>query len=256
MLEYPIVKSYLADQRHSLLFATLSGAHLYGFESPDSDFDVRGAHVTPTRDLLRLDPPSETIEVMDNDAAVEIDLVTHDVAKYFKLLLGRNGYVLEQIYSPLVACSTPEFEELRSIARGAITRHHRHHYRGFAENQWELVIKNAKPTFKGLLYTYRVLLAGTHLMQTGEVEANLARLNESFRLPYIDDLIARKRRGAEKQALPTGELGFHEREFVRLREGLEAASAASNLPEAPSCRAALEDLLLRVRAKYGGPVAP
>lgn len=255
MLNRPLIDSYLRKHPHPLLFVTISGAHLYGFESPDSDYDLRGAHVTPVRELLRLDPPAETLEVMDKDAPVEIDLVSHDVLKYFKLLLGRNGYVLEQVYSPLVVHTTPEFEELRAIARGVITRHHRHHYRGFAENQWELVTRT--PTVKGLLYTHRVLLAGTHLMRTGEVEANLATLNQTFRLPYIDDLIARKRRGAEKQTLPQAELTFHEQEFTRLRSDLEAASAASHLPETPhaSCRAALEDLLLRVRSKHGGPVS-
>lgn len=256
MLDRPLIDSYLKKHPHPLLFVTLSGAHLYGFESPDSDYDLRGAHVTPTRELLRLDPPSETVEVMDKDAPVEIDLVTHDVLKYFKLLLGRNGYVLEQVYSPLVVHATPEFEALKAIARGAITKHHRHHYRSFAEDQWSLVAKSATPTVKGMLYTNRVILAGTHLMQTGDVEANLATLNQTYRFSFIDDLIARKRSGAEKQAMSPHELEFHEREFVRLREGLESASAASSLPEMPraECRAAVEELLLRVRRRYGGEV--
>ena len=33
----------VAAQPYPLLFATISGAHLYGFPSPDSDFDLRGA---------------------------------------------------------------------------------------------------------------------------------------------------------------------------------------------------------------------
>ena len=37
---------------------------------------------------------------------------------------------------------------------------------------------------KPLLYVYRVLLTGIHLMRTGEVEANLPILNEEFRLPF------------------------------------------------------------------------
>jgi predicted nucleotidyltransferase len=32
----------IASSSHPLLFATVSGAHLYGFPSPDSDFDLRG----------------------------------------------------------------------------------------------------------------------------------------------------------------------------------------------------------------------
>jgi hypothetical protein len=35
------------------LFATDSGAHLYGFPSPDSDLDLRGAFVLPVRDVVR-----------------------------------------------------------------------------------------------------------------------------------------------------------------------------------------------------------
>ena len=33
----------------------VSGAHAYGFPSPDSDFDLKGAHVVPTECLLQRD---------------------------------------------------------------------------------------------------------------------------------------------------------------------------------------------------------
>ena len=41
------------------IFATISGAHLYGFASPDSDVDLRGAFMLPARDVLGLHPPDE-----------------------------------------------------------------------------------------------------------------------------------------------------------------------------------------------------
>jgi predicted nucleotidyltransferase len=50
---------------------------------------------------------------------------------------------------------------------------------------------------KPLLYTYRVLLTGIHLMQSGGVEANLLRLNERFRLPYVPELVERKLAGTK-----------------------------------------------------------
>ena len=37
-----------------------------------------------------------------------------------------------------------------------------------------------------------MLLTGIHLMRTGEVQANLGRLNESFKLAYLPELIERK----------------------------------------------------------------
>ena len=44
------------------LFVTVSGAHLYGFPSPDSDVDLRGCHKLPLSDVVGLDTPRETIE--------------------------------------------------------------------------------------------------------------------------------------------------------------------------------------------------
>lgn len=37
----------VAGERHPLLFATVSGAHLYGFPSKDSDVDLRGSTSCP-----------------------------------------------------------------------------------------------------------------------------------------------------------------------------------------------------------------
>src|SRR4051794_97722 len=44
----------------------------------------------------------------------------------------------------------------------------------------------------------RLLLTGIHLMRTDVVNANLMELNEEARLPYIADLIVRKRSGENR----------------------------------------------------------
>src|SRR5688500_17303882 len=162
---------------YPLLFVTISGAHLYGFPSPDSDYDLRGVHVLPVREVVGLDAGRETIEVSRDEPGLELDLVSHDAKKFFTLLLRRNGYVLEQLYSPLVLHTTPEHAELKRIAAGCVTKHHAHHYFGFAETQWKLFLKESPRRVKPLLYVYRVLLTGIHLMRTGEVEANVVKLN-------------------------------------------------------------------------------
>jgi predicted nucleotidyltransferase len=168
-----------------LLFVTVSGAHLYGFPSPDSDYDLRGVRILPPAHALGLDPGPETVEVSGTRNGVQVDLVTHDVKKFFSLLLKPNGYVLEQPYSPLVVHTSPEHEELKALAMGCITRYHAHHYLGFARTQWRLFEKGHPRRVKPLLYIYRVLLAGIHLMRTGEVEANLLRLNEGSGSPSL-----------------------------------------------------------------------
>jgi predicted nucleotidyltransferase len=241
------LRTVISEQSYPLLFATISGAHLYGFPSPDSDYDLRGAHILPAQEVVRLDPGQETVEVSKIHDGLQIDLVTHDIKKFFLLLLKKNGYVLEQLYSPLVVETTPEHEELKTLAQGCITRHHAHHYFGFAQTQWKLFEKEQPRRVKPLLYVYRVLLTGIHLMRTGVVEANLVQLNEEFQLPYIPDLVERKQKGAEKSFLEAADLEWHQTEFNRLQQVLEQAYQASHLPEAASSKAALDDLLVRLR---------
>jgi hypothetical protein len=311
MIINPRLDRIVAAQPYPLLFATISGAHLYGFPSPDSDFDLRGAHVLPLEKVVGLDVRDETVEqsfveeglacraeaqseiesasagelqrdslrpnVIGGGRRLEMDIVSHDVRKFFGLLLKKNGYVLEQLFSPLVVHTTPEHEELKAICRahpsprrsplggervsagrvrggGVITKHHSHHYFGFAETQWKLFLNESPRRVKPLLYVYRVLLTGIHLMRSGEVEANLVKLNEAFRLPYIAELVARKLAGPEDLAvgqLLDSEVAFHESEYQRLRGELQAAHDASKLPELPSdeTRAALNDLLVRIRTR-------
>ncbi|TWU15474.1 putative nucleotidyltransferase [Allorhodopirellula heiligendammensis] len=196
--------------------------------------------------VVGLDEGEQTVEKEGLYDGLEIDLVTHDAAKFFGLMLRRNGYVLEQIFSPLVVFATPEHDELKSIAADGITQHHAHHYLGFTARQWKLFAKDSPPRVKPLLYVYRVLLTGIHLMRTGQVEANLVTLSETAKLSYLDDLIAQKQTGPEKGTLQAADLDFHTREYERLTSELESAYEASKLPEMPSAHAALNDLLVRL----------
>ncbi len=118
-----------------------------------------------------------------------MDLVTHEAKKFFNLLLKRNGYVLKQLYSPLVVHTALEHEGLESLARSCITRHRVHHYLGSTDDQWRLFEKEPPRRVKPLLHTYRVLFTGLHLMRTGE--ADLRRFDEGHGLPRLPDVIAR-----------------------------------------------------------------
>lgn len=245
----PRLHKQVTEHPYPLLFATISGAHLYGFPSPDSDYDLRGVHLLPLPDVVGLNPGNETVEKSGIHDGLEIDLVTHDAKKFFGFMLKKNGYVLEQLLSPLVVHTTPEHEELKALAPDCITKHHAHHYLGFASTQWKLFRKEDPPHVKPLLYVYRVLLTGIRLMRTGEVEANLVRLNETAKLPYISDLIGRKTGGPEKGRLDQADLEFHEREYGRLTAELEKAFEESQLPETARGAAAMNDLLVRIRLR-------
>jgi predicted nucleotidyltransferase len=128
-----------------------------------------------------------------------------------------------------------------------LTRHHAHHYLGFADTQWRLFDKEEQPRIKPLLYTFRVLLTGIHLMRTGAIEANLGLLNQIYKLPFLPDLIARKVEGAEQQTVAPNDVMSYAHQFEALRERLVMEASRTSLPEAPTAQAALNDILIRVR---------
>ncbi|MEU0740549.1 nucleotidyltransferase domain-containing protein [Streptomyces sp. NPDC006134] len=235
----------VAEQPDPVLFATVSGAHLYGFPSRDSDVDLRGVHLLPAADLVGLREPEETRSRMWVRDGVEMDLVTHDLRKFVRLMLRRNGYVLEQLLSPLVVHASEAHRELAALAPGVLTGHHAHHYRGFARTQWRLFERTGE--LKPLLYTFRVLLTGIHLMRSGEVQAHLPTLaGQVAEAPgYLPELIEAK---AEREH-GTADVG-HARvraDVERLHTVLDAAQEASALPGAPSAHDALHAFVVRAR---------
>src|SRR6516225_7305498 len=229
MLDLQSLRRLVEGQQYRPLFVTVSGAHLYGFPSPDSDVDLRGAHLLPLREVVGLDLPDQTVERKLDLAGVEVELVSHDLGKYLRLLVTNNGYVLEQIFSPLVVMGQDLLDELRPLARRCITRHHYHHYRGFLATQRQLLAKQEPKIAKTVLYAYRVLLSGIHLLRAGEVEAHLPRLAQEYRRPFLSELIACKQQ--EKGPAPNLDWAFHDAQLGELEGLLEKAYQESTLPE-------------------------
>ena len=234
----------VADLPYPVVFATVSGAHLYGFASADSDLDLRAAHLLPAAEVVGLRTGPETVQSDGWRDGVELDVVSHDVLKFARLLTSRNGYVLEQLLSPLVVATSAVHADLVALAPALITRHHAHHYLGFAATQQRLFDRTGE--LKPALYTLRVLLTGLHLMRTGELETDLGVLGTG--LAYVPELIGRKRE-AEHGPFPSAVRADLARDVPRLREELEAARDASALPEHADRDAveALPELIVRTR---------
>jgi uncharacterized protein len=67
----------------------------------------------------------------------------------------------------------------------------------------------------------------------------------------LQSIAARKLAGSEHSTLNDADVAFYRREYEQLRAVLEQAHRDSSLPEAPTARAALDDLLIRVRLASG-----
>lgn len=223
------------------VFVTISGAHLYGFPSVDSDFDLRGTHLAPIQEVLSLRGPRETITCSDTMDGLEMDVVSHELGKWLRLGAKPTGYMLEQLYSPLIVSTSEAHEDLRVACRGFICRRLYRHYRGFAYSQ-RRELAHTRKRVKVLLYNYRVLLTGIHVLRTGELEANLVRLNEHFHLGAVSDLLALKVREASDVA----DIEPHLREIEALHAQLEVAWSESPLPDDPDTEA-VDRLFIRLR---------
>jgi predicted nucleotidyltransferase len=230
--------------RYPFVFLTVSGSHLYGFPSADSDFDLRGSHLLPGEALWGLDLPRETVEPKVETEIGLVEIVSHDLRKFVRLLLKRNGYVLEQLTSPLVVRTTPLHAELLRLAPGVLTKNHYYHYRGFYHTERKEYDRSEPRSVKKLLYAYRVLMTGCVLLREGAVEANLQRLNERFAFPFLDELVEIKA-GGERVGIPDDRR--YVAELEKLEVEMDRAFAESTLPETPSVRDELDRLVVGAR---------
>ncbi len=228
-----------------VLMCAVTGSHHYGFPSPDSDLDLKGIYALPTEHLLGLSPTTPTHDRLEFFEGTECDLTCNEVSRALGLVLRGNGNLLERLFSPFQLTEDDTLQELRVLARGALSRSVARHYRGYFEGMCREHTR--EPTAKALLYTYRVALTGIHLLRTGEVLADLPVLSEMYDLPRLTPLIAHKREGAERCA-PPADLDAHLRAgWPDMAARLEAARESSPLPEEAPNTAACERWLIALR---------
>ena len=244
-IPFDILQTAAIENIADPIFVTISGAHLYGFPSPDSDFDLRGAHRGEIDRVLGLFAPRETLKPKLDVNGLEVEIVSHEIEKYLRLLMKPNGYVLEQIYSPLVVLSTPEHETLKELASGTICRGLYHHYRGFLFSLRKLIEKEETRKVKRILYLYRVLMTGTHVLKTGVLEANILKLNEHFGFATVPELIELKQ--LEWSALPEEKLQACWNEIEMLEAEMTRAFEESTLAPEPTGLQELSDWLVELR---------
>jgi predicted nucleotidyltransferase len=159
----------------------LSGAHAYGFPSPDSDLALKAIHVANTTDLLGFDQPAPTVDRAEVIDGVEVDYTSNELAHALAGMLAGNGNFIERVLGRMTPYASSLVGELRPLVQRALSRRVHRHYNGFARNQLRFLEK--EPTAKKLLYVLRTTLTGIHLLETGEVEPDLVCLMDDYDVP-------------------------------------------------------------------------
>jgi predicted nucleotidyltransferase len=233
-----------AHRRH--LVVSLSGAHAYGFPSPDSDLDVKAVHLDPTESLLGFPRPmraSERLEVVDG---VEVDYSSNELGGVLLGVLKGNGNFIERFLSGFTFESDPVLASLQPLVRESLSKRVHRHYAGFAAQQRQEWERTGRTSAKKLLYVLRTTLTGTHMLLTGEVVTDVTRLLERYGFAEALELVQQKRRG-EKSELPAEMVRRWEARVPSAFERLDRALVESHLPDVPANEAALDAWLIHQR---------
>jgi len=225
-----------------ILTAGISGSHMWGLNTPESDIDIRGIYVAPIEQVLSLEHGADTIEATWG----EVDVQFYEVKKAFNMLNKNNGNLVELLLSPTVFYDTKEVP-WRYIAKTYLVKELFHYYKGYYHSQRERASRNRGG--KALLYTYREIMQGIWLMRKGEIIHNFYDLKrkfekEFFTLAHLEPYIARE--NWNKPVSPD-ELRMFEAEWEGLIGVLEREHKTSSLPESFDGYEQLNKVLLELR---------
>jgi uncharacterized protein len=246
-----VARAFLAERererKHLVIY--LSGAHAYGFPSPDSDLDLKCVHIAPTRDLVGLDvvsDPNDRISIVDG---VELDYGSNELSPVLRGALKGNGNYLERILGDLaLGGHMTLLAEARAVVKPVLSRRVGRHYGGFAMSQLQAFDK--KPTAKRALYVLRTAATGHHALAHGEIVTDVARLSE-FVPAEIGELLEIKQRG-ERQELDAEHAKVWRERLTAAIDAIDTAWPLSVLPPDPPPAAveALDAWLREVRKAY------
>jgi predicted nucleotidyltransferase len=219
-----------AEEEHEIkiLYACESGSRAWGFESPDSDYDVRFIYAHKNDWYLSFDIESKR-DVVEYPIVDEIDCGGWDVKKAMHLFTRTNGALLEWLNSPIKYIEVGKFAEtMRSISPKAINKialcyHYSHMARGNAREY----LFGDEVKLKKYFYVLRPLLAIRFIENHDtpppvEFEKLLCSVCPKPLVPIIENLIELKSKTPEIgygpqipeiNAFIEGELERHGNEF-------------------------------------------
>ena len=212
-----------AEHGVRVLFAVESGSRAWGFESPDSDYDVRFLYVHPIEWYVSIRERRDVIEAM---LPGDLDLSGWDLRKALGLLAKSNPSHYERLQSPIVYRADPEFlTEFRSLAHryldlGTLYRH----YLSLARGQWDKYLQGDEVARKKYLYVLRPVLACRWIKQGLGAPPTLfaacreRTLDDPTVSNALDRLLVDKARNVEMSLAPRDPAlhGFLDSELARL----------------------------------------
>ncbi len=140
-----------------VLFACESGSRAWGFESPDSDYDIRFIYVNKLDYYLSIIPKKDTVEKMEE----HFDFVGWDLKKALFLLRKSNPSIMEWLHSPIIYKKDEEFlKKIKDLADLSFNpKAMMYHYLHMAKTNFRTYLKTDFVKIKKYLYVIRPMLS-------------------------------------------------------------------------------------------------
>jgi predicted nucleotidyltransferase len=185
-----------------IVYACESGSRAWGFESSDSDYDVRFIYLHPTERYLRVVPGPDVIEQPIDGL---LDISGWDLRKALQLLRKSNPPLLEWLQSPLVY---REHSRVVSRIRELMPQYYQpaachYHYLHMAQGNYRDYLQGDTVWLKKYLYVLRPVLACLWIERGyGVVPIEFHKLverviDDAAVKTAVQDLVGRKRSGEE-----------------------------------------------------------
>ncbi|MCC5849728.1 MAG: nucleotidyltransferase domain-containing protein [Verrucomicrobia bacterium] len=219
----------------TVLYACESGSRAWGFESEDSDYDVRFIYLRRTPWYLSIQDKRDVIEKPIDD---ELDISGWDLPKALQLLRKSNPPLLEWMQSPIVYQQTSSFvDRLRDLMGEYYSPIScMYHYLHMAENNYRKYLKETLVWTKKYFYVLRPVLACIWIEKgLGVVPIEFGKLvdgvvEDTQLRTEIEILLEKKRSGAELDRGPKNRIlsGFLETQLDRLRAEAQRPAKTRN----------------------------
>lgn len=185
-----------------ILYACESGSRAWGFNSPDSDYDVRFIYVHPQDWYLSIYEKRDVIEYPITD---NLDINGWDLRKALQLLRKSNPSLLEWINSPITYYKDINtFPFIPQLARQAFSPAPAlYHYLHMAKGGFKEYLQGDTVLLKKYLHVLRPLIAMRYIEEYLEIPpTDFLKTLESITIPseiieLINKLITMKQTGYE-----------------------------------------------------------
>ncbi len=220
------LKEIEAEHGVKILYALESGSRAWGFESSDSDYDVRFIYAHPKDWYLNILPKRDVIEYPIID---EFDYSGWDLRKSLFLMNKSNPVLFEWLKSPIVYARD---DFCYAALDGLAARYFSpissaYHYLHMADGNYRKYLKDDMVKIKKYFYVLRPLLACLWIEKYEqsppmEFDRLLSLIEDDELLVLINTLLARKKSGVEMgvEAKLDALNHFIEETFVRVRKNV------------------------------------